>query len=259
MLFVISPAKSLDYLTPPPAALPRTPTRLRRESAALIKILKPMKTAELQALMDISEPLADLSRARFKAWKAAEDPPNAKQAMWAFDGDVYDGLQAKTLAPAQWQWAQTHVRMLSGLYGVLRPFDTMQAYRLEMGRALANPKGANLYAFWGNKIAKALNDDLAEAHADGEKAVVVNLASQEYFKSVDRKALKARVIECVFEELRGVHYKVISFNAKRARGQMLRWAMDRALRDPKALQAFEEDGYAFSPSASGADRFVFRR
>lgn len=259
MLFVISPAKSLDYDTPAPADLPVSHTRLRPRSAALIKLLKPLKTADLQALMDISEPLAELNRQRFKTWKNSPEAPGARQAMWAFDGDVYDGLQAKTLAQPDWHWAQTHVRMLSGLYGVLRPFDAMQPYRLEMGTGLANPEGASLYAFWGKKIAQTLNDDLAEAHANVEQPIVVNLASQEYFKSVDRRTLKAKVVDCVFEELRGDSYKVISFNAKRARGQMLRWAIDHRVQEAELLKDFNRNGYAFSQNASDSGRWVFRK
>jgi cytoplasmic iron level regulating protein YaaA (DUF328/UPF0246 family) len=168
---------------------------------------------------------------------------------------VYEGLNAKTLKPKDLDWAQEHVAILSGLYGVLRPFDLMQPYRLEMGTALANAKGGNLYKFWGSQIAQYLNERLS---AEGEP-IIINLASQEYFKSVDRKALKARVIECVFEDYKGGKYKVISFNAKRARGLMARFAVTHQVKTPKALEGFNLDGYAFDAAVSEPDRKVFRR
>jgi cytoplasmic iron level regulating protein YaaA (DUF328/UPF0246 family) len=173
----------------------------------------------------------------------------------AFDGDVYGGLDAKTLKAKDLAWAQDHVRILSGLYGVLRPLDWMQPYRLEMGTRLANPGGSNLYQFWGSQISEFLNQELA-----GDKTpVVVNLASQEYFKAVDLKALKARVVECVFEEYKNGQYKVISFMAKRARGLMARYAVTHHITSVKKLEAFNLEGYAFAPAVSGPDRLVFRR
>ena len=180
---------------------------------------------------------------------------NAKPAVLAFNGDVYEGLDAPSLKPAQLAWAQDHVAILSGLYGVLRPLDLMQPYRLEMGTALANPQGPNLYQFWGQDIAAHLNERLRGA----PQPVVVNLASQEYFKSVDRKVLQARVIDCVFEEGRAGQYKVISFMAKRARGLMVRHAITKKIKTPAALETFQAEGYAFAPEVSTPERLVFRR
>ncbi|MBS0301303.1 MAG: peroxide stress protein YaaA, partial [Proteobacteria bacterium] len=180
---------------------------------------------------------------------------NSRPAALAFNGDVYGGLQARSLKPAELDWLQQHVCILSGLYGVLRPLDRMQPYRLEMGTRLATERGANLYQFWGPRIAEYLNQRLA----DEKSPIVVNLASQEYFKSVDRKVLAARVVECVFEERKGAQYKVVSFFAKRARGLMARWAAQHKAATPRALQAFDLEGYAFAAAASDADRLVFRR
>ena len=258
MLFVISPAKSLDYATPAPADLPTTLPRHLSDSAALVRLLKPMPAAALAELMHVSDALATLNKDRFKTWrkpKEAAISTVSKQAMWAFDGDVYDGLQANSLAPSSWDWAQTHVRMLSGLYGTLRPFDVMQPYRLEMGTALANARGANLYAFWGERIAKQLKADMAD---HGTKAVV-NLASIEYFKAVAAKALKAPVVDCVFEDLHMGDYKVLGFFAKRARGCMLRFAIENRVSDVAQLRGFAENGYAFAADASTDSRLVFRR
>jgi cytoplasmic iron level regulating protein YaaA (DUF328/UPF0246 family) len=173
----------------------------------------------------------------------------------AFNGDVYEGLDAKTLKPKEMDWAQDHVCILSGLYGVLRPLDWMQPYRLEMGTRLANPQGSNLYKFWGTQIASYLNERL---QAD-TTPVVVNLASSEYFKAVDRKALKARVVECVFEEWRGDHYKIISFMAKRARGLMVRYCTTHRVATPRQLEGFNLEGYAYAPGVSTPERLVFRR
>ena len=254
MLFLISPAKSLDYDNPWEGVTPTQPLFVER-SAQLIELLRRKKPADLSQLMGISDALANLNAARYKAWSRQFTPQNAKPAVLAFNGDVYEGLAAATLKPKQLEWAQQHLAILSGLYGVLRPLDLMQPYRLEMGTALTNPKGANLYKFWGADIAQHLNDRLA-----GDKQpIIVNLASQEYFKSVDRKALQARVIECVFEEGRQGRYKVISFMAKRARGLMARYAIVKQAKTPAALEKFDLEGYAFSPEMSEPDRLVFRR
>lgn len=254
MLFLISPAKSLDYDTPV-GDLPHTLPQFVPQSEKLIGVLKKKSARQIGKLMDLSEALSELNVARYQAWVPEFTASNAKQAMLAFDGDVYDGLQAKTLQPAELDWAQQHVGMLSGLYGVLRPLDYMQAYRLEMGTALTVGKAKNLYQFWGATIAQHLNERLA---AD-ISPVVVNLASQEYFKAVDRKVLKARVIYCVFEDYKNGRYKVISFFAKRARGLMLRYAITQRITTPKKLESFKLDGYAFVADASQPDRLVFRR
>ena len=255
MLFLLSPAKSLDYDTPAPAELPHTLPQFIPQSKQLIDLLRPMSPQKIADLMDLSDELSALNVARYQAWRPKFTAKNAKQAILAFNGDVYDGLNAKTLKAADLEWAQQHVASLSGLYGVLRPLDWMQPYRLEMGTKLANVHGSNLYKFWGASIAHYLNEQLA----DEKSPVVVNLASNEYFKAVDRKVLKARVVECVFEDDKNGQYKVISFFAKRARGLMARYAIQKRVKDVKKLEAFCADGYAFAPSVSTADRLVFRR
>lgn len=257
MLFVISPAKSLDYDTPTPAEVAALATRpsFIPQSAELIELLKAKSQAEISGLMDISDALASLNLARYEAWSPRFTEANSKPAVLAFNGDVYDGLQASTLSVADLQWAQQHLAILSGLYGVLRPLDRLQPYRLEMGTALANPKGANLYAYWGDTIAQHLNERSAQL----QSPVIVNLASQEYFKAAARKTLKPRVIECQFEDWKGGRYKIISFFAKRARGLMARYAIQNHIQTPAALQEFAVDGYAYASEVSTPDRLVFRR
>ena len=255
VLFLLSPAKSLDYDTPLPAGLPHTLPAFVPHAQRLIAVLREKSPQEVAALMSISDPLAALNVARYAAWQPRFTAANARQAVMAFNGDVYEGLQAQTLSGDDLQWAQQHVAILSGLYGVLRPLDRMQPYRLEMGTRLATDAGANLYQFWGARIAEHLNQRLA---ADATP-VVVNLASQEYFKSVDRKVLKARVIECVFEDHKAGQYKIISFYAKRARGLMARWAIQQRAATPRRLEEFDLEGYAFHPASSQPDRLVFRR
>ena len=254
MLFLLSPAKALDYDTPPHLATHSQPL-FKRQSAELIDVLKTRSPQDISSLMKLSDALAGLNVARYQAWSPRFTAKNAKQAVLAFNGDVYEGLNAKTLSEAQLGWAQDHVCILSGLYGVLRPLDWMQPYRLEMGTALVTGHGKNLYQFWGTQIADYLN---ARAAAD-TSPVIVNLASEEYFKSVDRKALKARVVSCVFEEFRVDKYKIISFMAKRARGLMVRYAVTQQLVSVKALEGFDAEGYRFEPSVSSVDRLVFRR
>lgn len=254
MLFILSPAKSLDYESPL-SGQPHTPPLFVKQSKALIEVLRDFSPLQIAQLMDLSDTLSGLNVARYQAWSARATDKNARQALLAFNGDVYDGLQARTLDADALAWAQDHVCILSGLYGVLRPLDRMQPYRLEMGTALATPQGANLYRFWGAQIAQYLNQRLA---ADASP-VIVNLASQEYFKAVDLKTLKARVLECVFEDHKNGKYKVISFFAKRARGLMARYAVTQRLVLPQQLQGFDLEGYAFAGASSSADRFVFRR
>ncbi len=255
MLFLLSPAKSLDYDTPLPEGLPHTLPAFVPDSTRLIEVLREQSPQQVASLMSISDPLAALNVARYAAWKPRFTARNARQAVMAFNGDVYEGLQARTLSPEDLDWAQQHLAILSGLYGVLRPLDWMQPYRLEMGTRLATDAGSNLYQFWGARIAEHLNQRLA---ADATP-VVVNLASQEYFKSVDLQTLKARVVECVFEDCKGGQYKIISFHAKRARGLMARWAIQRRAATPRQLEGFDLEGYAFHPAASAPDRLVFRR
>ncbi|MCW8174705.1 peroxide stress protein YaaA [Verminephrobacter aporrectodeae] len=255
MLFLLSPAKALDYDTPLPAGLAHSTPRFLAQSAALIEVLRSKSAQDLADLMHLSDKLAALNVARYRAWTPRFTSANSRQALLAFNGDVYAGLQARTLSAADLDWAQEHVLVLSGLYGVLRPLDRMQAYRLEMGSRLATDAGSNLYQYWGSRIAKHLNTRL---QAD-VTPVVVNLASQEYFKAVDRRALKARVVECVFEDWRGGAYKIIGLHAKRARGLMARHAITHRITTAHGLEGFALDGYAFAPAASDPERLVFRR
>ena len=254
MLFLLSPAKTLDYETPSRMKGLSTPPFVS-ESTELINLLKTKSVAEIATLMDLSEPLAALNVGRYGVWRPRFTARNSKPAVLAFNGDVYAGLDAVSLSDADLLWAHEHVAILSGLYGVLRPLDRMQAYRLEMGTALANSRGKNLYAFWGDTIARHLNQ---RAQRDASP-VIVNLASQEYFHAADRNVLKPRVVECVFEDWKTDRYKVISFFAKRARGLMARFAVQGRLSTPRELQAFDVDGYAFDANMSETDRLVFRR
>jgi cytoplasmic iron level regulating protein YaaA (DUF328/UPF0246 family) len=205
--------------------------------------------------MNLSDALAQLNVARYQAWKPKFTEKNSKQAVLAFNGDVYEGLDAKSLKAKDLAWAQDHVAILSGLYGVLRPLDWMQPYRLEMGTALKTPKGISLYQFWGSQIAEHLNTRLSI----NKEPTIVNLASQEYFKAVDRKTLNARIVECVFEDYKGGKYKIISFFAKRARGLMARYVIENRVTQVKGLEGFDLEGYAFDAKASDTDRKVFRR
>ena len=254
MLFLLSPAKSLDYETPL-GDVPHTQPQFKAQSQALIEVLRTQSPQQIASLMDLSDALSALNVARYAAWSPRSTLRNARPAVLAFNGDVYEGLQALTLPVADLEWAQQHVAILSGLYGVLRPLDLLQPYRLEMGTRLATPQGSNLYQFWGSSIAQHLNQRL---RAD-TSPVVVNLASQEYFKAVDRKTLKAPVVECVFEDYKGGAYKVISFHAKRARGLMARYAIEHRITTPEGLKHFDSEGYAHAPEVSGLDRLVFRR
>jgi cytoplasmic iron level regulating protein YaaA (DUF328/UPF0246 family) len=254
MLLLLSPAKSLDFDTPHAVKRPTQPQFLT-QSAQLIAQLKKLSVAEVADLMDLSEPLAALNVGRYSVWSEKATAKNSKPAVLAFNGDVYEGLQAATLSPDDLVWAQQHVAILSGLYGLLRPLDRLQPYRLEMGTALATPHGKNLYAFWGDRLVDHLNERLESER----QAVIVNLASQEYFKAVDRPRLQPRVVECVFEDWKGGRYKVISFFAKRARGLMARFVITHRLKRVKQLQGFVSDGYTFAEDVSSEDRYVFRR
>ena len=255
MLFLLSPAKSLDYDTPVPEGLPHSTPQFVGQSSALIEVLRAQAPQDIASLMSLSDKLAALNVARYQAWSPRFTATNSRQAVMAFNGDLYEGLDARTLDVEALQWAQGHIAILSGLYGVLRPLDRMQPYRLEMGTRLATSVGGNLYAFWGSQIAEHLNTRL---RAD-ITPVVVNLASQEYFKAVDRKTLKARTIECVFEDWHAGAYKIISFHAKRARGLMARYAITQRVATPHQLEAFGLGGYSFAAAASTPERLVFRR
>lgn len=255
MLFVLSPAKALDYESPVPAGLAHSQPVYAARAAELIGVLRKLSPQQLAELMKLSDALAQLNVARYQAWSAQPDVKQARQAVLAFNGDVYEGLQARSLTAAETDWLQAHVCILSGLYGALRPLDLIQPHRLEMGTRLGTAHGSNLYQFWGALIAEHLNQRLQE---QGDE-VLVNLASQEYFKSVDRKRLKARVVECVFEDEKDGRYRVISFYAKRARGLMVRHAAQVGARTPEQLKDFDLDGYVFAAAASETDRLVFRR
>jgi len=255
MHFLLSPAKTLDFDTPLRPLPASTRPQFVPQSTELIGLLRTCTQADIAALMSLSEALAALNAARYAAWSPRFTDRNSRPAVLAFDGDVYGGLDAPSLDDDELAWAQSHVSILSGLYGVLRPLDRLQPYRLEMGTALANPSGRNLYAFWGDRLAEYLNKRVA---AD-PVPVIVNLASQEYFQAVDRPALKPRVVTCVFEDWKGGAYKVIGFHAKRARGLMLRHAIRHRCTVPTSLEGFDAEGYGFEPEASTPDRMVFRR
>jgi len=251
MLIVLSPAKTLDLETPSTTTVHTTPDFLPR-SAQLIDVLRTYAPDRIASLMDISDALAHLNAGRYASWGT---PGEARQAVMAFNGDVYAGLDARSLKPAQLAYTQAHVRILSGLYGVLRPLDLIHPHRLEMGTRLANPAGKDLYAFWGETVTGALNQAIGENGAE----VLVNLASEEYFKSVKPKLLSVPVITPVFEDWKNGKYKIISFFAKRARGMMARYAAVKGITDPDKLKRFTVDGYAFDKRASDAGNWVFRR
>lgn len=254
MLMVISPAKTLDYDTPPTTLRFTQPEHLDH-AQALISQLRDMSPQQIGELMHLSDKLAALNVARYGSWDSDFTPGNAKQALLAFKGDVYTGLDANELTEEDLDFAQHHLRMLSGLYGVLRPLDLMQPYRLEMGTKLANPRGKDLYAFWGERISEWLNEALA---AQGDD-VLLNLASKEYFSAVKRKALNARVIDVDFKDMKNGQYKIISFYAKKARGLMSRFVIKERVQDPEQLKDFDYDGYRYCPDSSAPDHLVFLR
>jgi len=254
MLIFLSPAKSLDYKTPPHVSTFSQPAFLDR-SQTLIDQLRALSPADIANLMDLSDQLALLNFNRYAEWSQPFTPDNAKQAVLAFDGDVYDGLSAKTLSAADLDFAQQQVRILSGLYGILKPLDLMQPYRLEMGTKFANRSGKDLYAFWGETLLDAINAELDAM----PRPVVVNLASEEYFKAAVGRKLKGTLIQPVFKDWKGGKYKIISFFAKKARGLMTRYAVVNRLTAPEGLKDFDSEGYAFAPEASDDKTWVFRR
>jgi cytoplasmic iron level regulating protein YaaA (DUF328/UPF0246 family) len=254
MLMVISPAKTLDFETPPTTKRYTQPQFLNH-SQELISQLRDLTPAQIGELMHLSDKLSGLNAARFGSWNPAFTPENAKQALLAFKGDVYTGLDADTLSAADLTYAQKHLRMLSGLYGLLRPLDLMQPYRLEMGTKLANARGKDLYAFWGDRISEWLNEALKVQGDD----VLLNLASNEYFSAVKRPALNARVIETEFRDQKNGQYKIISFYAKKARGMMARFVISERISKPKDLMQFDVHGYRYSKEQSSADKLIFLR
>lgn len=249
MLIVVSPAKKLD-MTPSDRVAPTRPA-FAAEAEALAEVARGLTVEELKKLMHISDNLARLNAERFRDFGTMPEKP----AALAFAGDTYTGLEAKTLDPEEMEWAQAHLRILSGLYGLLRPRDAIQPYRLEMGSRLRTARGASLYDWWGSRIAKALN---AQARAVGADTLV-NCASQEYFGAVDAGALKLRVITPVFLEERDGNARIVSFFAKKARGAMARYIIQNRLTDPEALRDFDSGGYAFEPDLSEGDRWAFVR
>ncbi|MCH1459654.1 MAG: peroxide stress protein YaaA [Luminiphilus sp.] len=254
MLTVLSPAKTLDYETAPitqSATLPR----FMDQSALLVEDARGLNPDDIRTLMGVSEQIAHLNHERFMNWQSESTSDNAKQAVLAFKGDVYTGLQAETLSEDDLDFAQTRLRILSGLYGLLRPLDLMQPYRLEMGLKFTNQRGRNLYEFWGEQLTDTLNADLVSAKTD----VLINLASNEYFKAIKPKLLNADIITPQFKDLKNGQYKMISFFAKKARGLMARYIIDNRITEPEALKSFSEAGYYYSDEQSQGDQWVFLR
>ncbi len=254
MLTVLSPAKTLDYDTPPKTKKATQPQFLDR-AEQLVADARQLSPADIRELMGVSESIANLNHERFMNWQPQFSLENAKQAVLAFKGDVYTGLDAESLDAKALTFAQKHLRILSGLYGLLRPLDLMQPYRLEMGLKFANSGGKNLYEFWGEDITAAVNEALGKSGSD----VLINLASNEYFKSVKAKQLEGEIITPVFKDLKNGNYKMISFFAKKARGVMARYIVTQGLNEPEGLKDFAEDGYYFSPEQSTAREWVFLR
>ncbi len=251
MLILLSPAKRQDFDRVQQAQLKSTCPVFLTETRALVDILKTKSAGDLQKLMSISSALGQLNFERFQSFEAAPERP----AIFAFQGDVYQGLSAETLSPSALEFAQKHLLILSGLYGVLRPFDHIQPHRLEMGAVLATRRGANLYQYWGGLITEQINQSLAEQ----KNPVLINLASQEYFKSVQLNLLQYPVLHIDFKEYRQGQYRVIALMAKRARGKMARYIIENQLAEPASLQSFAVDDYRFSAEHSGQDRWVFVR
>ncbi|MCG7497603.1 peroxide stress protein YaaA [Vibrio sp. Of7-15] len=254
MLIVVSPAKTLDYESPL-ATNTYTQPELVDHSVELIEQCRQLTPSDIATLMKVSDKIAGLNAARFEQWQPEFTQENARQAILAFKGDVYTGLDANSLTEDDFQYAQQHLRMLSGLYGLLKPLDLMQPYRLEMGTKLANKRGTNLYQFWGTVITEKLNQALSEQGDD----VLVNLASNEYFKAVKPKSLEAKVITPVFKDCKNGTYKVISFYAKKARGMMARYIIEKRLDNVEQLKEFDVAGYYFVEAESTTTEFVFKR
>lgn len=254
MLSVISPAKSLDFDSAPVTSRHTQPDFLA-EARPLIDILRDQSPQDIASLMKLSDKLAGLNAARFKEWQTPFTPDNAKQAVLAFQGDVYQGMAADTFDDVEFSRAQDKLRILSGLYGLLRPLDLIQPYRLEMGTRLSNPAGKDLYAYWR----KTLTPALEQAVEDSGTPVLVNLASNEYFKAIDAKAFRHRIMTPVFKDEKNGQSKIISFYAKKARGMMSAWLLKEDVDSPEGLKDFDVAGYRFSSAASQGDTLVFLR
>ena len=252
MLIVLSPAKALDF-TAAPQSVGMTAPELSDHTAELARVAKKLRVIDLKRMMDLSDALAKVNRERFQAFQP--DSEEGLQAAFAFNGDVYMGLKARELDRKALAWAQDRVRILSGLYGVLRPLDAIQPYRLEMGVRIKTKRGMSLYDFWGPQVSQTLDAALA-GH---KERTVVNCASQEYFGAVDREALKAPVVTCRFLEEKGGKARIMSFFAKRARGLMARFAIDNRIERADDLKSFNLDGYGFRPDLSAQTSWVFTR
>lgn len=255
MLLLISPAKTLDFESPL-ATQTFTQPEFIEQAEPLIDTLRQFAPQDIADLMKLSDKLATLNVARYESWSSQHTRDNARQALLAFKGDVYTGLQAEDFNEQEFAFAQNHLRILSGLYGVLKPLDLMQPYRLEMGTKLMTDAGKNLYQYWGSSITDRLNTELA---MHSSEPVVVNLASNEYFKSVQPKGLKARLITPEFKDLKNGQYKIISFYAKKARGLMSRYAIKQGITNAEDLKAFDAEGYTYNASLSQGDAWVFTR
>ncbi len=251
MLVVVSPAKTLDFESGP-ITKTHTQPRFLEQSQLLVDNLKKLSVSELATLMKLSDRLAGLNMARFQTWSTPFDFSNAKQAVLAFKGDVYTGLDADSLDNDGLTFMQQHLRILSGLYGVLRPLDLIQPYRLEMGTKFNNAKGKDLYQFWGQQLREVI-----EAELDDD--ILINLASNEYFKALQAKQLNARIITPIFKDWKNGQYKIISFYAKKARGLMSRYIIENQIEKPEQLQQFDSDGYRFNADMSKDDNWVFIR
>ena len=254
MLIVLSPAKSLDYKTPVQVKTPTLPEFVS-ESAKLIADLQKLSPQDVAKLMGLSDQLAALNVGRYSDWSKKFTAENSKPAIYAFDGDVYDGFDVKTLNAKDVAFAQDHMRILSGLYGALKPLDLMQAYRLEMGTSFKNARGKDLYAFWGSRV----TDSLKKVLEKQKKPVLLNLASEEYFKVLQPKELDCPVIAPVFQDAKEGKYKIISFYAKRARGLMARYVVENRITDPADLKGFNVDGYKYFAAESTLEKPIFRR
>ncbi len=254
MLTLISPAKTLDYETPL-ATDKHTEPRFLEHSAELIEQLRTLAVQDIADLMKLSDKLSSLNVARYESWDSTHTLENARPAVLAFKGDVYTGLEAENFSEADFEFAQNHLRILSGLYGVLRPLDLLEPYRLEMGTKLKNKRGDNLYQFWGNIITESLQAELNEQ----KNPVLVNLASNEYYKSVKPKNLDCEIITPDFKDLKNGQYKIISFYAKKARGLMSRYIIENRIDNPEALKEFNLEGYYFSPEQSEGNKWIFLR
>jgi cytoplasmic iron level regulating protein YaaA (DUF328/UPF0246 family) len=254
MLIVLSPAKSLDYETPVSSEVSTSP-QFMKDAAELIEVATGLTPEGISELMNISSALANLNAERFSNWSLTPDLSTTRQAVFAFNGDVYDGVDARNMNVDELIYLQSHLRILSGLYGLLRPMDLIQAYRLEMGSRLTNLRGDNLYSFWGDSITNAINVKVKKDHY----GVLVNLASEEYFKSVKKTLLDVPVITPIFQDFKNGKFKIISFYAKRARGLMVRYCAENKIKNADDLKLFDYDGYAFSEEQSTPDRWMFRR